>query len=150
MNVLRYRAKFSPTYCGDIRPLYTRAVLSRTTDTDFNMRTWFGWYEISLNSTSLLSFGPSSMGCGNSTVNAPIVLSGYRVRGVTEQHHVKVLWNFVVHLWRNTRGPFNRSLSNNLFNEPDIIECRVWFARPIFCLSCIMTSRDVERVSSSW
>ena len=58
---------------------YTSALVWPTTFTDFNVPTKFGGYEISHNPTSQLSFGHSTMCCGNSTVYAPIVLVGYRI-----------------------------------------------------------------------
>ena len=79
MNVLRHVTNDFPTYCDDITSQYTSAVVSPTTFTDFNVPTAFGGYEISYYPTSHLSFGPSSIGCGNSTVNAPIILVGYRI-----------------------------------------------------------------------
>jgi len=59
-----------PTYYNFISSVYTRTVLMPTTDTDCNVSTRFGEYDISHNPTSHLWFGHSSMGRGNSNVNA--------------------------------------------------------------------------------
>jgi len=79
MDVLKHRTNDFATYCGDISSQYTNAVVSPTTFINFIMPTVFGGYENSHNPTSQLSFGPSTIGCGNSTVNAPILLVGYRL-----------------------------------------------------------------------
>ena len=91
MNVLRDRANYFPTYCGDIISVYTRTMGSPTNDTDCNVPTRSGEYDISQNPTFHLSFGPSFMGRGKSNLkNADRIIRIWTLRIVTAQRHLKL------------------------------------------------------------